>query len=511
MEDKRRKELTDRLDRIEKQLFQLYGSTYRAALGIRAVREAIETGANFTWQGNPAAEKQLDRYLRQLSTKATAMIQSGITSSWETGEARAGETIAGSYAPKLQGEAARISGEATREQRRQGMTAHAFATQERGGLTVSGRVWNLQGNAKRELETMIQNGILEGKSPHEVSRDIRKYLNNPDALFRRVRNPRTGDLELSQAARDYRPGTGIYRSAYKNARRLAVTEMNAAYRRAQWEGYQQNPLVVGYEIRLSANHTTTVKGRTVPLEDICDRLAGRYPKTFLWTGWHPQCRCDMIPVLITEADFKERIKARKNGTLAEWKPRDWQSRQVKALPRQAREWATENAERISSARSLPDWVERNNVFFLQPITADLSKATSTQGKPTKEETSTARTELEHFYRHLLPKATVGKFEARRLVVETSDNCNVVINKTFYKETISKYKTDPLYKIKLKYAEYAHEIIKVAKRVLPDEQGEDHPDAVFRVYGYTDGKYRVELKVKCNTDGNFLHIIRLYPK
>lgn len=364
MEDKRRKELTDRLDRIEKQLFQLYGSTYRAALGIRAVREAIETGANFTWQGNPAAEKQLDRYLRQLSTKATAMIQSGITSSWETGEARAGETIAGSYAPKLQGEAARISGEATREQRRQGMTAHAFATQERGGLTVSGRVWNLQGNAKRELETMIQNGILEGKSPHEVSRDIRKYLNNPDALFRRVRNPRTGDLELSQAARDYRPGTGIYRSAYKNARRLAVTEMNAAYRRAQWEGYQQNPLVVGYEIRLSANHTTTVKGRTVPLEDICDRLAGRYPKTFLWTGWHPQCRCDMIPVLITEADFKERIKARKNGTLAEWKPRDWQSRQVKALPRQAREWATENAERISNARSLPDWVENNAQLLL---------------------------------------------------------------------------------------------------------------------------------------------------
>lgn len=359
MEDKRRKELVSRLDAIEKQLYQLYGNTYQAALNIRAVREAIEIGANFTWQGNPAAEKQLDRYLKQLTTKATAIIQSGITSSWNTGEARAKETIAGSYAPKLQSEASRISEEATREQRQQGMTAHAFTTQEKGGLTLSGRVWNLQSNAKQELETMIQNGILEGKSPHEVSHDIRKYLNNPDALFRRVRNPKTGNLELSQAARAYHPGTGVYRSAYKNSRRLAVTEMNAAYRRAQWESYQRNPLVIGYEIRLSANHTTTIKGRIVPLEDICDRLAGRYPKTFLWTGWHPQCRCDMVPILITEADFKERIKARKNGTLAGWKPRDWQSRPVKSLPSQAREWATENAKRIASRKSLPEWVENN--------------------------------------------------------------------------------------------------------------------------------------------------------
>lgn len=361
----RRKELTSRLATIEKQLFKLYGNTYQAALQIRAVREAIEMGANFTWQGNPAAEKQLDRLLAQLSSKATATIQSGIVASYGTGEARAKETIVGGYAPKLQSEASRIAEEATRVQRRQGMTAHAFANQQKGGLTLSGRVWNLTGNAKQEIETMIQNGILEGKSPLEVSRDIRKYLNNPDALFRRVRNPQTGDLELSQAARVYHPGTGVYRSAYKNARRLAVTEMNAAYRRAQWESYQRNPLVVGYEIRLSANHTTTIKGRIVPLEDICDRLAGRYPKTFLWTGWHPHCRCDMIPILITEADFRARIKARKNGTLESWKPRDHESRPVKSLPYQTRRWVSENRQRLQSAKALPDWVEQNAQLQLE--------------------------------------------------------------------------------------------------------------------------------------------------
>lgn len=355
----RRKELTTRLAAIEKQLFQLYGNTYQAALQIRTVREAIEMGANFTWEGNPAAERQLDRYLKQLTTKATAAIQSGVVSSYNTGEARAKDTITVGYAPTLRNDADKISEEATKEQRRQGMTAHAFATREKGGLTLSGRVWNLTANAKREIETMIQNGILEGKSPNEVSRDIRKYLNNPDALFRRVMNPKTGNLELSEAAKKYHPGTGVYRSAYKNARRLAVTEMNAAYRRAQWESYQRNPLVTGYEIRLSANHTTTIKGKIVPLTDICDQLAGRYPKTFLWTGWHPHCRCDMLPILITEADFRARIKARKNGKLDSWKPQDWQSRPVKSLPQQLHKWMSDNKQRLDRAKALPEWVEDN--------------------------------------------------------------------------------------------------------------------------------------------------------
>lgn len=243
------------------------------------------------------------------------------------------------------------------------MTAHVYATRKNGGLTISGRVWNFTGNAKQEIETIVQNGILEGKSPNEVSRDIRKYLNNPDALFRRVRNPVTGDLELSQAAKAYHPGVGVYRSAFKNARRLAVTEMNAAYRRAQWESYQKNPLVVGYEIRLSANHTTTIKGKRVPLEDICDKLAGCYPLDFLWTGWHPHCRCDMMPILITEKDFRARIKARKNGTLKKWKPQDAQSKTVKYLPRQTRQWAKDNILRMTEKKSAPDWMKDNRAML----------------------------------------------------------------------------------------------------------------------------------------------------
>ncbi|MBQ7495649.1 MAG: hypothetical protein IJT75_07895 [Bacteroidaceae bacterium] len=80
-------------------------------------------------------------------------------------ELEAQETVAGHYSKRLRSEAEAISEEATKEQRKQGMDAHAFATREKGGMTLSGRVWNLAANAKQEIEVMIQNGILEGKAP----------------------------------------------------------------------------------------------------------------------------------------------------------------------------------------------------------------------------------------------------------------------------------------------------------------------------------------------------------
>jgi len=46
-----------------------------------------------------------------------------------------------------------------------------------------------------------------------------------------------------------------------------------AYRTAE-----QTRWCVGYEIKLSQSY---------PWHDACDTLAGKYPKTFKWTGWHP--------------------------------------------------------------------------------------------------------------------------------------------------------------------------------------------------------------------------------
>ena len=66
-------------------------------------------------------------------------------------------------------------------------------------------------------------------------------------------------------------------------------------------------------------------------------------------------------------------------------------------------------------------------------------------------------------------------------------------------------------IKLAYAKQAHELITKATLINPNEPSIDHPDSTFIVYEYIDDCYHIEIKIKCNRDGNFMHIIRVYKK
>ena len=65
--------------------------------------------------------------------------------------------------------------------------------------------------------------------------------------------------------------------------------MSSSYTTRRW---QQMDFVVGQEIHLSGNHTCKGKdGKPHKFEDMCDKLAGKYPKDFKFTSWHPHCRC----------------------------------------------------------------------------------------------------------------------------------------------------------------------------------------------------------------------------
>ena len=113
----------------------------------------------------------------------------------------------------------------------------AFEKRKINGLSLSERVWNYADQFKNEMELGLDIGIRNGRSADALSRDLRSYLKEPNKLFRRVRNE-YGQLVLSERAKNYNPGRGVYRSSYKNARRLAATETNTAYRTAdhlRWE------------------------------------------------------------------------------------------------------------------------------------------------------------------------------------------------------------------------------------------------------------------------------------
>ncbi|GAG87786.1 unnamed protein product, partial [marine sediment metagenome] len=144
---------------------------------------------------------------------------------------------------------------------------------------------------KDQLELYLSSGISTGKSAAGIAGDIKQYLNEPNRLFRRVRQE--GRLVLSKAARGYHPGAGIYRSSYRNALRLAKNEINMAYRMSDHLRRQQLPFVTGIEVHLSASH---------PRLDMCDDLAGKYPKGFIFMTWHVGCLCYTTSIMLNEKD-----------------------------------------------------------------------------------------------------------------------------------------------------------------------------------------------------------------
>ncbi len=224
--------------------------------------------------------------------------------------------------------------------------AREFTTQKRGGLDLSKRIWKTFENIPKEIDVIIQNAIKEGKSADIAARELQKNLLEPDRLYRRVTNAKTGKLEWSKAAQEYHPGQGVYRSSYKNAMRLARTEITRASHTAEWNGYQNNPMIIGFRIVLSENTENQC--------EVCKRLAGVYPKWFKWTGWHPQCRCRMIPIMLSDSDWSNLLKLRFAG-----KENDFKPSQVINMPQPFIDYLQESSERISNAATLPYWYEDN--------------------------------------------------------------------------------------------------------------------------------------------------------
>ena len=177
------------------------------------------------------------------------------------------------------------------------------------------------------------------------------------------------------------PGRGVYRSSYMNARRLAATETNIAYRTADHLRWQKMDFVVGIEIVLSNNHTIrlqpgektsdlpgqmradgTPKANAVrTLTDICDTLAGRYPKDFKFTGWHPHCRCRAVTILKTEEEMARDTKRILDGR----QPSADSANAVTDTPEAFKNWAENNRDRIKHASSVPYFIRDNAKFFFR--------------------------------------------------------------------------------------------------------------------------------------------------
>lgn len=348
-----------------KEIERIYRQQLTKALNqpdIKAALNDIENIGKGDFQLTRQMERELDKIRLELNQKLNVSIVNGVTASWINGEKTAGVLVQAQYGQTTQSIAKVIADRATSSARQAGKTAHNFTLQKTNGLNISNRVWNCNANFKSEMTAIIQNSMLQGMSAHQTALQVQKYLKNPTALYRRVRNKQTGELELSAAARKYHPGRGVYRSAYKNAMRLARTEINVAYRQAEWESYQRNPLVSGFEIRLSGNHTCLVKGIPRPFVDICDYKAGKYPKTFQWHGWHPQCRCIMIPIVMKDDEFVKFLTEKDAKNVNRWiKPSADTEAWLKELEEREVAYRNEKNEFISNMDKIKQLSEPTSV------------------------------------------------------------------------------------------------------------------------------------------------------
>lgn len=139
-----------------------------------------------------------------------------------------------------------------------------------------------------------------------------------------------------------------------NARRLAATETNIAYRTADYTRWQEMDFVVGIEIHLSNNHNC--KGVPAGMYfDICDELKGRYPKEFKFAGWHPHCRCYATSILKSQ----EEIQADNERILNGERLTNNSVNAVANVPDNFNKWIENNSERIKRAKSLPYFIKDN--------------------------------------------------------------------------------------------------------------------------------------------------------
>jgi hypothetical protein len=220
----------------------------------------------------------------------------------------------------------------------------AFQQRKITGLNLSDRVWNYTKQFKNEMELALDVS-LDGRPASQIAKEIKPLLKEPDKLFRRIRDKK-GNLKLSKAAKAYHPGQGVYRSSYKNAERLARTEINMAYRLADHLRFNKMDFVVGFEVRLSN------RGDSCPT---CVALAGKYPKTFKFRSWHSNCRCFVVAILSTEDEFFESLDDN-------YKPKKSEN-EINKPHDNFYKWLDENKERIKSAKSTPYFVGDNPKYF----------------------------------------------------------------------------------------------------------------------------------------------------
>ncbi len=384
------------------------------------LRKWSDAGKNNVWISNQGIESAVDRELLNLESMLYANISAFQKDGWERAERKNDDFISQF-----------IKGMAISSATKDGMFSHSLSAFEAlkndidaNGFKLSDRVWNITQQTKSQLEFYLDSGVVAGRNSNGISSDIRQILQNPQKRFRRIRNEK-GELVLSQPMKDYHPGQGVYRSAYKNALRTSATTTNTAYRSADYERWSKQDFILGIEIHRSANNRGPCK--------ICDAMVGKYPKTFKFTGFHPFCICFATPITMEPENFADFLL---NDTV----PKE---QVITDIPQGAKDFVIENKDGLQSAFWYKDNFTNDGglqrEIVSQPITNEVIKVS--KPKRIKTDSEIANIKQKWNERKLYNKITNTENEIRlnksfETGVLFDRNGNVVIDKREAKYSVA---------------------------------------------------------------------------
>ena len=384
------------------------------------LRKWSDAGKNNVWISNQGIESAVDRELLNLESMLYANISAFQKDGWDRAERKNDDFISQF-----------IKGMSISSATKDGMFAHSLSAFETlkndidaNGFKLSDRVWNITQQTKSQLEFYLDSGVVAGRNANGISSDIRQILQNPQKRFRRIRNEK-GELVLSQPMKNYHPGQGVYRSAYKNALRTSATTTNIAYRSADYERWSKQDFILGIEVHRSANNRGPCK--------ICDAMVGKYPKTFKFTGFHPFCICFATPITMEPEDFADFLL---NDTVP-------QGQTITDIPQAAKDFVSENKDGLQSAFWYKDNFTNDGglqrEIVSQPITNEVIKVS--KPKRIKTDSEIANIKQKWNERKLYNKITNTENEIRlnksfETGVLFDRNGNVVIDKRGAKYSVA---------------------------------------------------------------------------
>lgn len=267
------KKLNERLSKYMASVLSIYESLSKEAAGI-ALTTDYYGESEFSFKDYPITRDRIQKLQQQFVSDLGGLIYAGTSDEWKRSnllQDMIADKVLGKYVGEHKGK------KYEHYYQKNSGALKAFQQRKDRGLNLSDKLWNQSKDLKTSLEETLSVSIEKGIDAVTLSKRISKYL---------------WDFPSMQAAYEEKFGHASkakdceYRSI-----RLARSEINMAYRTAEQERWRQFDFVVGYEIKLSGSH---------PAEDVCDRLAGKYPKDFVWSGWHPNCYTDEAKVLTAD-------------------------------------------------------------------------------------------------------------------------------------------------------------------------------------------------------------------